>query len=151
METQTIREENFKKYSKAFELVEEFINTTDFEAYQIGEKVQLTDEIFFFKLNYEPKAEPTYKLENHQNMIDVHYAYKGTEGVIVCNTCNLELIEEYDQEKDVEWYKPIEDEDLESKIILPGEKLILFPGEAHEPEIREGSKNNTKIVFKIKY
>lgn len=145
------REENLKLYEEDLKLIDDVINTADFESYEVGEKIMLTDKIFFFKLNYEPKNEPSYKLENHKKMIDIHYAYQGTEGIIVCDITKLKLVEEYNEEKDVEWYQVLEDEEIQTHIISPGEKLILFPGEAHEPELREGSKSNTKIVFKIQY
>lgn len=151
MFTRTERNDNLEKYKEEIELIEEYISTTDFDVFELGEKVELTNKIFFFKANYKPKSSPTNNLENHKRMIDIHYSYNGDEVINVCHVSKLRMHQEYNKNNDVEWYKSINDFDVERKVVKQGEKLVLFPGEAHEPEINENSKNNTKIVFKIKY
>ncbi len=64
---------------------------------------------------------------------------------------NLVLNVDYNVEKDVEWYHVIDPLTIETKVISEGQSIILFPGEAHEPEIKASTNDNIKIVFKIKY
>lgn len=145
------REQLLEKYKKQIEQIEEFIETTDFEVFDNGEKVELNEDIFFFKSEYKGKEVATNNIENHRNMIDIHYAYKGKEQINICNIEELKLTEEYDTDKDVEWYDPTEVSNVQELIINEGEYVLCFPGEGHEPEIKVDSEECTKIVFKIKF
>lgn len=149
MENQ-IRKSNLEKYKKELEIIDEFTKTTDFEVFDYGEKIELTDDIFFFKSKYNTKVEQ-FALENHHYMIDVHYAYIGNEAINMCLTTELELTDKYDESSDFEWYRPLETSKIEKYFVNEGSYLVIFPGEAHEPEIKIDTDVNTKIVFKVKY
>lgn len=144
-----IREKLLIEYKEQIELIEEYVQTTDFEAFEHLQKINLTEDISFFKSEYIAKENASGRLENHQDYIDVHYAYVGSEQINICDVSDLELLTDYDQDTDISWY--LGNDEVKPQIITKGEMLVLFPGEAHEPQIRVSHTNNTKVVFKIKY
>ncbi len=139
------------KYKHQLDIIDEFISTTYFSVYQLNEKIEITDDIFFFKSEYTAKQKPTYDLEDHSLKIDVHYALRGNEAVILGLKSELELTKMYNDETDFTWYRPNDEELVSTYVINEGDYLVIFPGECHEPEVKVDSLINQKIVFKITY
>ncbi len=145
------RKDLLNKYKKQIEIIDEFIQTTDFSVYQLNEKIEITDNIFFFKSEYTAKQQPSYDLEDHSLKIDVHYALRGNEAVVLGLKSELELTKEYNAETDFTWYRPKDESVVNTHVINEGDYLVVFPGECHEPEVKVDSLINQKIVFKITY
>lgn len=145
------RKDLLNKYKKQIEIIDEFIQTTDFSVYQLNEKIEITDDIFFFKSEYTAKQQPSYDLEDHSLKIDVHYALRGNEAVVLGLKSELELTKEYNDETDFTWYRPKDESVVNTHVINEGDYLVVFPGECHEPEVKVESLINQKIVFKITY
>ncbi len=145
------RKDLLNKYKKQIEIIDEFIQTTDFSVYQLNEKIEITDDIFFFKSEYTAKEKPSYDLEDHSLKIDVHYAFRGNEAVVLGLKSELELTTEYNEDTDFTWYRPKDESMVNTHIINEGDYLVVFPGECHEPEVKVDSLTNQKIVFKITY
>lgn len=138
------------KYRSQLNLVEATINTYDFSECEIGEKYYLNENIFFFRAVVTTKNTPDFRLEAHNKMIDVQYAYRGDEQFIIGLRDKLQLVTDYDEDKDIMWFKPIDDQDLTYYTNPQGSMVILFPEECHEPENKGSSNQIDKIVFKIK-
>ncbi len=72
MFTSKQRLDNLNQCQVQIEYINKFIKETDFKSYSSGEKIVLTDDIYFFKSQYRPKEQSTNSLENHKQMIDIH-------------------------------------------------------------------------------
>ncbi|WOO87079.1 YhcH/YjgK/YiaL family protein [Mollicutes bacterium LVI A0039] len=150
MFTKNGRKNNLEQFKDKLDIVAEFIYTTDFEVYEFDTQIKINDDIYFIKKKYTTKEKAANMLEDHEQMIDVHYAYKGKERVNLGSKNNLTVVSEYNQETDCAWYQASSSDLVEQYVINEDEYLILFPGECHEPEIREDSEENIKIIFKVK-
>lgn len=150
MFTQIDEKSNVEKYAKQIDIVDKFISTTDFSNSILDQKVSINDDIYYIVKKYNPKGCAEIKLENHEVMIDVHYAFKGNERVVVAKETELDVVSEYDSTTDCGWYTTQDDSIHSSVVIEEGQYLVLFPGEAHEPEIMNTSEENIKVIFKIK-
>lgn len=149
-----IRNEEVKKLLEAkkedIEIIKEFIAKGNLESYEYNKKIELNNNVFFRKLKYNLKEKRTFKLENHQQMIDVHYSLKGSEKMFVAHTKELELTTPYNEENDVEWYSLKDNSNVVELIIPQGEMFIAAPSEAHEPDNIVNELEHEKIIFKIK-
>lgn len=88
--------------------------------------------------------------EGHLKHIDIQYITKGEEVIEVYSKDEVELVQEYDEEKDYALYKPIKPG---RKIVLkPYEFAILYPEDLHIPGLASGEPQEVeKIVIKIPY
>ncbi|MFV0395021.1 MAG: YhcH/YjgK/YiaL family protein [Coprobacillaceae bacterium] len=144
------RKNNVENYAKQIDIVSNFISNIDFSNSILEQKVSISNDIFYIVKKYNPKHCAEIKLENHEILIDVHYALKGNEGVVIAKKEELDIISEYDSSTDCGWYTAKDDSVHSSVVIEEGIFLVLFPGEAHEPEILVNNEENMKVIFKIK-
>jgi YhcH/YjgK/YiaL family protein len=88
--------------------------------------------------------------EGHIKHIDIQYITKGEEVIEVYSKDEVQLVQAYDEEKDVAFYKPIKPG---RKIILkPYEFAILYPEDLHIPGLAANEQTEVeKIVIKIPY
>jgi YhcH/YjgK/YiaL family protein len=91
-----------------------------------------------------PAAEKRW--EAHRSYIDLQYMLEGTEWLGYAPLEELEVIEPYDQARDVEWLRG-----EGSFIKLPaGSFAILGPQDAHKPGLTLAESSTVrKIVFKL--
>jgi YhcH/YjgK/YiaL family protein len=102
-------------------------------------------QIYFTKIK-----DDTCFAEGHRDYIDIQYITKGIEVIEVYSKDEVELVQEYDPEKDYALYRPIKPG---RKIILkPYEFAILYPENLHIPGLAlDESIEVEKIVIKIPY
>lgn len=88
--------------------------------------------------------------EGHIKHIDIQYLTEGEEVIEVYSKDEVELVQEYDPEKDYALYRPIKEG---RKVVLkPYEFLILYPEDLHIPGLASGEPREVKkIVIKIPY
>lgn len=88
--------------------------------------------------------------EGHIKHIDIQYITRGEEVVEIFSKHQVELVQEYDQEKDYALYKPLTEG---RKVVLrPYEFLILYPEDLHIPGLASGEPQEVeKVVIKIPY
>ena len=82
---------------------------------------------------YETQDQDKGLYECHQKMIDIQYPITGLEKVIWAERSGMEIVQNYDQTTDREYYK----EPLRTAgcIIGDGNFIIFFPGEPHNPQL----------------
>ena len=100
---------------------------------------------------YKTKVKDTKSLaEGHIKHIDIQYITRGIEVIEVYTKDQVELVKEYDNDKDITLYKPITEG---RKIILkPYEFIILYPEDLHIPGLAlDQPEEVEKIVIKIPY
>ena len=88
--------------------------------------------------------------EGHIKNIDIQYITKGEEVIEVYTKDQVELVQEYDEEKDYALYRPIKPG---KRIVLkPYDFLILYPEDLHIPGLASGEPQEVeKVVIKIPY
>ena len=110
---------------------------------------EVNDEFYYNYLEYEAK-EPTNTIyEAHKNYVDIQYIVEGQEQVDVSFEEYMELDTPYDAEKDIMFFK--NPSNHFTRILGPGEYVIVLPHELHKPGQKVGENGNVKkIVGKVR-
>ena len=88
--------------------------------------------------------------EGHIKNIDIQYVTRGVEVVEVYTKDQVELVQEYDEEKDYALYKPIAPG--RRVVLRPYEILVLYPDDLHIPGLALDEEEEVeKVVIKIPY
>lgn len=132
-----------EKFKKAFN----YLKRTNFSALKAGVYEIDGKEIFAIVNELFTKDKSECELEAHRKHIDIQYIVKGTEMFGYTPLTNQKPYAEYDESKDVSFYK-----DSVSYLKLDaGMFIIFYPTDLHQPEVREfESVNVKKVVIKIK-
>ncbi len=108
------------------------------------------DALYANVMRYETRTREEAVLETHRKYIDVQMTLIGAEGIDWYPRAMLEVDKPYDAEKDVVFYKnpgnaPAHVDNR------PGAFTILFPEDAHMPQLIVGDQPETvkKVVIKI--
>lgn len=129
-----------------FKKLFEYLKNNDLLNTELG-KIELDGQNLFIN-NVDAKLSPKDErfLESHKNYIDVQIPLSKTEtfGIKPMDECTA-IKSEYNSEKDIEFYY---DRPTNFISVKPGEIIILFPEDAHAPQIGEG--NIRKIIAKVK-
>jgi YhcH/YjgK/YiaL family protein len=131
------------KFQKAFT----FITDPELMLLDNGKYEIDGDDIFALVSEYKTKDEIDGKFESHKKYIDVQFLAKGAELIGYAPFKNQELITEYNNDKDIAFYKG----DKSFLKIEQGMFAVFFPGELHMPGIKTSiSETVKKVVIKIK-
>ena len=111
-------------------------------------KVVLQGKELYVNLNeMDGKTPETSKMEGHLRYIDVHFLIEGTERVgCVDITDAKNPISAYDEVKDRKFYS---DPSTYFVDLRPGQMVIVFPEDLHQPNISEGhiKKMTAKVLM----
>jgi len=88
--------------------------------------------------------------EGHIKNIDIQYITRGEEVIEVFTKEEVELVQEYDEDKDYALYRPIKSG---KRILLkPYDILVLYPDDLHIPGLANNKPCEVdKVVIKIPY
>lgn len=108
------------------------------------------EDCFALLSNYETEPWDSKRPEAHAKYVDVQYLAKGTEVIGVApNDPALLPLEDCLEERDIAFYPTVANE--RPVTLLPGDFLILFPGEFHRPGCQAGETCRVrKVVVKIR-
>ncbi len=97
---------------------------------------------------YETKDDSP--LESHKKYVDIQMVLSGQELILISDISVLSVSEEYDEDRDVMFWKG---ETQCSLLLEEGNMVILLPNEAHAPSVSppSGKCNVKKAVFKVPY
>lgn len=110
---------------------------------------EVNDEFYYNYLEYEAKEPANSIFEAHKNYVDIQYIVEGQERVDVSFEEYMELDTPYDAEKDIMFFK--NPQKSFSRILGPGECVIVLPHELHKPGQKVGENGNVKkIVGKVR-
>jgi len=125
----------------------EFIKKTNFETLN-EERVEIDgDNIFAMIQKYKTRNSEDAKWEAHRKYIDIQFMVTGAENMGFVLQDYLEIIEEYNPEKDVEFLEGLGD----YVQVNENEFVIFFPDDAHMPglKIKENEMVH-KVVVKVR-
>lgn len=141
--------ENSAKYEHlhpAFKQAFDYLKSTDFSAMEPG-KVMLDGKNLF--VNYaecKTKTPETAKMETHNEYIDIQVATEKTEVMGYIPTCDLkDPMDAYNAEKDITFFR---DKAQVMLTVNPGQFVIFWPEDGHQPGIGEGTWR--KVIVKVK-
>jgi len=96
--------------------------------------------------SYITKDQSRETWEQHRKYIDMHIVLEGNERIGLLQMSGSTIVEEYSDSDDVEWVTGTGDYFR----LSTGMMSILFPGEAHQPGLMDGSAQSIrKAVVKI--
>ena len=100
---------------------------------------------------YNTKDFNNCKLEAHKKYIDIQMLLTGNERLDYINTDGLKVSEEYDENRDIMFFET-PDIPLNSVQLTPYNFALIYPHEAHMPQINYNNKTHSvkKAVVKIK-
>lgn len=141
--------ENISKYACLIpEDVIEFIKNCRNIEFQNAKRVSLNGNNYANFDIYNPKPLDLCKFEAHKKYIDIQIMLDGEEQIDITNIEGLDVLEEYNEEKDIIFYKA--PDRLVDKISLTkGKFVLIYPYEAHKPQIKTISNSVKKIVVKV--
>ena len=110
----------------------------------------LSDDNYANVESYSTKSLSCAKYEAHEKYIDIQILLTGQEKIYYCEKDILTFDTQYDSQKDIAFYK----EAVKGNFVeLDGSNFVmLFPHEAHAPQVSAGdvSEKVLKVVIKIK-
>lgn len=100
---------------------------------------------------YQTKDIKEIKLEAHRKYIDIQFLIDGVERIYTTDIKGLEVLEKYDENKDVEFYQTPK-RPLNLSYLTKNKFILLYPDDAHSPCINfdNTSLKVKKAVVKIK-
>ncbi len=128
----------------------EFLSALTVESEEKEYSVQ-GDEIWARVMSYQTLEPKKTVLEAHRNYVDVQMLLGGQELVEIFNPERLDVVEGYDEERDVEFYQSRE-APISRLLLQPGFFAMFFPQDAHRPQLRvqEEAEWVKKVVVKIR-
>lgn len=141
---------NIKKYIEIDEKIANFICSLD-ENISTGKIFLSDDKLTFANVDeYVTKEHEKCKLEAHKKYIDIQILLDGVEELDYIDVQNLEVAEEYDEERDVMFF--VRPTQILNKVVLSkGKFVLLYPHEAHQPQMayKNQAGKVKKVVVKI--
>lgn len=126
-----------------------FIVNNDMKSLYLG-RHQINAKVYANVETYSTKDIKEGKFESHKKYIDIQYIISGEENIISEDISSLTVSEEYDETRDIVFYK---DNGLgKDNILRSGEFIVLYPNDGHMPCIsvnKDIPSSNKKIVFKV--
>lgn len=141
-----INSAKYESLHPAFKKAFDFVKNTDWSKQQPG-KIFLDERNLF--VNYDvchTKTAETAKMETHNEYIDIQISLEKEEMMGHTPTCDLKNpIAPYSVEKDITFFT---DKAQHFVNVRPGQFVIFWPEDGHQPGIAEGEWR--KIIVKVK-
>lgn len=141
--------ENIKKYPQIPADAAEFINSLSEET-ETGRYTLASDNYVNIE-EYYTKAEKDCRLEAHKQYTDIQIILSGKEILEYTGIEGLDIDEVYDKSRDITFFKT-PDRKLNRVILGKGYFALLYPHEAHQPQMNYAAESLKvkKAVVKIK-
>jgi YhcH/YjgK/YiaL family protein len=112
-------------------------------------RYEIADGIYANVDEYEPKNYENCKFEAHKKYIDIQMVLSGEENLEYRCADGLKISEEYDEKRDIMFFENPE-EKSDYVHLTPFKFALIYPHEAHKPQIKTVSSFVKKVVVKIK-
>jgi YhcH/YjgK/YiaL family protein len=126
----------------------EVIQAVEFEKTELGKHV-VNDDFFYLVQEYESKDPAVARHEAHKAYVDIQYVVEGKEAIDIAPAMFMEVVEEYDANRDVVFFK--EPKQATRFVLTDGGYAILYPEDSHKPGVRVDEPVQVKkIVGKVR-
>lgn len=124
----------------------DYLKSQDFSRISPGRYDITGDECFAIVQDYDTVHPEEKRWEAHRRYIDVQYIVSGAERIGYANLDALDVVEHYDEIKDITWLEGSGD----FITVNPGTFVVLYPHDAHMPGVAiDGPRTIRKVVVKI--
>ena len=127
--------EHQAQYPERWKATFEYLKNTDLSKLSPGEHKIIGREVYAIVSEYVPKEEAECNFEAHRKYIDFQYLISGKEKMGVTTLDKVAPIGEYDEKKDIIFFKP--DAPAIYEVATPEVFHIFFPKDAHRPSIKD--------------
>jgi len=139
----------YKIISPHFEKAIQHVLSTDFSGLETGKYPIDGDNSFAIVNEYTTKPVSECDPESHRDYADIQIMLAGVERFGYAPLTLQPATTPYDPEKDVAFYS-IAQEDLSYITLHPGEFIIFFPSDIHQPEVFTQQPDLVrKVVVKV--
>lgn len=127
--------DNLYKYvpRKIVEKVQTFIEQIQSDMLESDYEIQGRDA-FARVMSYSGKAREVCEIEAHNRYVDIQFTLQGVEGIEIFTRQNLKSKTDYSEKDDVQFFEESEEPYITIDN-LPGRFSMIFPKEAHRPQI----------------
>lgn len=107
------------------------------------------EDIFALVQGYATLDPSECRFESHRRYLDIQYVYGGGEVMGWKPISALDVVEDYDADKDVAFFAvPPHFTTLE---VYPGQFALFYPNDGHMPRLKlSGEENVKKVVVKVR-
>jgi biofilm protein TabA len=135
--------------SPNFEKAIRYVLTTDIKRLDTGKYPIEGDQVFAIVNEYTTKPLAECDPESHRDYADIQIMINGAERFGYVPLRDQKASIPYDSEKDVAFYY-LGTEDLSYLTLRPGEFIIFFPADIHQPEVYTHQPDLVKkLVVKV--
>ena len=139
----------YKIISPNFDKAIQYILSADFSDLEPGKYAIDGDDVFAIVNEYSTKPESECDPESHRDYADIQVMVSGAERFGYAPLTGQPETTPYDEEKDAAFYT-IATEDLSYLTLRPGEFIIFFPTDIHQPEVFTHQPDLVrKVVIKV--
>ena len=127
-----------------------FLKSIDLNVLDLGKHI-INDWLYINVQEYMTKDVSECRFESHKNYIDIQTLASGTEIIEITDSNKLEIDEEYNEEKDIMFWKSNKTA-KNKKLIKEGIFAVLLPCDIHNPCVAVDGKPSKvrKLVAKIR-
>ena len=109
----------------------QFLETTDCAELKTGEIVLKDKDLFVRIGEYATESQAAKRFETHRRYADVQVIVSGVEMMGFTTETSLVPITEYDAQSDIQFFE--RPKCISQLVVSPGECVVFFPNEAHQP------------------
>ncbi len=107
------------------------------------------DALFGVVMSYPTREVQDAVLETHRKYIDIQMVLVGAEGIDWFSRAGLEEKTPYEPETDVAFYQHPDGVAPHHLAMQPGRFVVLYPEDAHRPQLNVGTPSVKKVVVKV--
>lgn len=139
----------YKTISPNFGKAIDFVLSTDFHALEPGKYSVDGENVMAIVNEYTTKPAAECDPESHRDYADIQLVVAGAEKFGYIPIRDRQATTPYRPEKDVAFYS-IPGEEMNYITLLPGEFIIFFPSDIHQPEVFSRQPGLVrKVVMKV--
>jgi YhcH/YjgK/YiaL family protein len=140
--------DKYKSLSQNLAAAIAYLKETDFSRLEPGRYEVSGESVYVMVSQYETRPLSEGKWEAHRQYIDIQYVIKGQEQIGYANIDGMQVVQPYDEAKDVLFLDGPADDEL---VLNAGDFTILWPEDAHRPCIAVDQPAAVKkVVVKVR-
>ncbi len=140
----------FRYFDERLKKILDFAEKNDFKVLEDNTYEISGKNLFYILTSYKTADSISEKYaELHRKYIDIQILLYGEEKFGYSDISSVKKVyKEYDEEKDIELYSTVENEDF--FLLKPSMFAVFFPEDVHRPGLSAGvSRSVRKVIFKL--
>lgn len=138
--------DRYRYFSKNMAIACDFLKTLDLTTVIPGD-YQLSEGGRYSCLDYLADGVPGKQFENHHHWLDIHFVTQNCERMATSSLAQTKVIQPYDAQHDIALFTGQPEQVV---TLYPGNALITFPEDLHQPKVHLNDKTVRKVCMKVK-